>query len=286
MESLKSIVDSQHKTIKSFREKFNKDINSESTVAEIKEWFYEFSIYLVYHFYTEEYFFDETIELDHKHITSHRQLLNQVYLVLLSKGDKTHLSNLINDFFDKYLDTHILLFDSQINYNIETEKEDYFYPDGYFGGFILVAFRKGYYTIGFGTLTEEVTKNYILDISRFDEKWMKFVDFTRWQYLTHDTLQAANEVNKMEMEHGLDKSFFTVNNDIAKYSVNEFLVKDQNCTFHFSRQEMLTSDEFKELLESDILDILVISSRSFIDGYYDQLLRTSPESILTNKLYR
>lgn len=261
----------QHGIIDKFNRIWHNDMQSKD-IKEIKAWFYEIAIYMVYHFYTEEFFFDEDDVAGKFHMDAHRKILSDVFKILVLKGE-TEIIAAIDDVFHDYLVIHRKNFDQFIRYSTKRDRRKYFVPSGDHGGFVLVAFKKGYYTIGYGTMTKEVAGNYTLDPSQFDDKWVKFVDFTRWQYLTQDSIEAARKVNEIEINHGLRKSYFILNNDgLSTFSIKQFISDQQDNEYLTSLDALQANEDLRDLIQSEIIGINIIASTSYIDAYYTDIL--------------
>lgn len=273
MNNLEIEIEKQHALIGKFRKVWedNDDFFCEELV--VKKWFYEVSIFIMYHFYTEEYFITTENDADIIHRASHRQLLTQIFSIFLYEGALSKLKANITKFFDKYLDGHMHLFDSKIKYDFSNEKADYFKPDHFHGGFIVLAFRKGYYAIAFGTLTERIASEYLLDLSRFEDNWYKFVDLSRWQFQTQGAVSPSRDVNVYEAENRRGDSYFIVRDDkISQFSVEQFIPEDQKNVKYIGLKDLFENEDLVDLLTSDVLEVLVIASKSYINEYFEAFL--------------
>ncbi|MCH4889407.1 hypothetical protein EZV73_17545 [Acidaminobacter sp. JC074] len=149
------------------------DVRLGNNQEEVIKWFYELTMFIVYHFYTQEVYLSNADE--YEHIEQHHLLLSKMFSILLSQ-DK--IITVINDFLDSY-EIHLKDFDRACDFHVPDESKTYFQPSDSHGGFIVISFKKGYYSVAFGALTNEVASNYILGPSVFESGWVKFVDLRR-----------------------------------------------------------------------------------------------------------
>jgi len=232
-------------------------------------WFYELSLYMMYRFYTEEVYLKYVKDQDH--IKAHHKLLNIMFQVLINH-DVSEIVRGIDDFFDVYK-THKIHFDQRSDYYVPDASKSYFRPSDSHGGFIVIAFKRGYYSVAFGALTNEVASNYLLDPSDFDPGWTKFVDLRRWAYLTHDAVDVSVNVNELEVRHGLGKSYFIINEDgVSQFSVDQFTLDKQKPEYIYHLNDLVANRDLIDMLGSNILDYFIVSSRSYIDTYFENYL--------------
>jgi len=272
MKYLEKEIHKQHKVIEHFKRVWLKNSDSFKSEDMIKSWFYEFTIHITYHFYTEEYFICRQNDADKIHRASHRQLLSQAFSVLMYEGPVSRLKQMVSNFFDKYLEGHMKLFDRKIKYDYTEDQLDYFKPDDYHGGFIVILFRKGYYSVSFGTLTARIAREYVFNDKHFDDDWIKFVDLTRGQYQTQEAVEPSKRINELEVQNGRSSAYYVVKDKISEFSAKQLVPQGQSGIHYIGLRDLLSNEALVDLLTSEVLEIRVVASRSFIDGYFEQVL--------------
>lgn len=268
---IEEIIERHHNKIQLFSNEWS--LLKNKSIDEIQSWLYDFILFLSYHFYTEEFFMSNLVDVDQHHMMKHRDLLNSACLLLIRAKDLDDLIGGIETIFDVYLTQHLEHVDPTLNYNVDEGRVDYFLNDEHCG-IIVLQFKKGFITVFYGKLSGDVLRNYFQYlrglIPKFSGDWMKIVDLSRWDLTTFDAVEVAIERNKTQHEMGCQSVlYFTQDDPISRFVVDKIASTSDHIHTCFQSDKMLNSDLFSEIVSSKLIDVKVIASNSFILNYYN-----------------
>lgn len=269
---IKKDIEKQHKLIKTMKKRWHEE--RLDNIVDLKNWTYELLMLSAFHFYTEGYYFTDS---DQRHERAHRDLLN-LLLKVLSMEEIENAQKGIDFFLDDYLTNHLEMVDPTLIFKETKNLDEYFTRNFNQASVIIIQFKNGFISAFFGTVSRPILIKYyeILEknLLSMSKTWSKIVDLSRWNLTTLESVDLAIERNKNEELIGCQSVvFYTKPHHLSKYIIEKIAESSQHIQSCYSLKNLVSSGDFKAIVEEKPLAVHVIGSIEVIMEYYENLLQ-------------